>query len=149
MSPRKEDARTEDGSAVIEFIWLALLLLIPVVYILIAVFEVQRAAYGVSAASRSAARAFILAPDVPTAFDRADRAALVALGDQDVAGASVDITCSPTPADCLTPGSSVRVVVRMTQNLPLTPQALGDQLAPITVDSTHVEPYGSFRGAKE
>ncbi|MDQ3156771.1 MAG: hypothetical protein M3Q98_08605, partial [Actinomycetota bacterium] len=89
MSPRDED-----GTAVIEFIWLALLLLIPVVYILIAVFDVQRAAYGVSAASRSAARAFILAPDVPTAFERADRAASVALSDQDASGASVSVTCT-------------------------------------------------------
>lgn len=138
----------EQGTAIVEFIWLALLLLIPAVYILIAVFDVQRAAYGVSAASRSAARAFIQAPDVPSAFDRANRAAAVALGDQGVTGASVEITCTPTPADCLTPGSSVRVIVHMTQPLPLTPRALGDQLAPITVDSTHVEPYGSFRGAK-
>ena len=139
----------EDGTAVIEFIWLALLLLIPVVYILIAVFDIQRAAYGVSAASRSAARAFILAPDVTTAFERADRAASVALSDQDVSGASVRVTCTPTPADCLTPGSSVRVVVRMTQPLPLTPQALGDQIAPITVDSTHVEPYGTYREPRQ
>lgn len=142
-------SRQEDGTALIEFVWLALLLLIPVVYILIAVFDVQRAAYGVSAASRSAARAFILAPDVPTAYERANRAATVALGDQDVTGASVVITCTPTPADCLTPGSSVRVVVRMTQPLPLTPQALGDQLAPMAVDSTHVEPYGTHREAKK
>ena len=120
----------EQGTAIVEFIWLALLLLIPAVYILIAVFDVQRAAYGVSAASRSAARAFIQAPDVPSAIDRANRAAAVALGDQGVTGASVEITCTPT------------------QPLPLTPRALGDQLAPITVDSTHVEPYGSFRGAK-
>lgn len=141
--------RAEEGTAVVEFIWLALLLIIPVVYILIAVFDVQRAAYGVSAASRSAARAFILAPDVQTAYERANRAALVALGDQRVEDAIVDIACTPTPADCLTPGSGVRVVVRMTQSLPLTPTALGDQIAPISVDSTHVEPYGTFRGAKK
>ncbi len=137
--------RREDGTAIIEFIWLALLLIIPIVYILIAVFDTQRAAYGVSAASRSAARAFILAPDVESAYERANRAALVALGDQRVSGASVRITCSPRPSDCLTPGSSVRVFIRTTQSLPLTPQALGDQIAPITVDSTHVEPYGTHR----
>ena len=138
----------EEGTAVVEFIWLAILLIIPIVYILIAVFDVQRAAYGVSAASRSAARAFILSPDVETAYQRANRAAIVALGDQRVEGATVEIICTPRPADCLTPGSSVRVVVRLTQPLPLTPTALGDQIAPITVDSTHVEPYGSYRGAK-
>lgn len=141
--------RDEGGTAVIEFIWLALLLMIPVVYILIAVFDVQRAAYGVSAASRSAARAFILAPDLPTAYQRADRAAMIALGDQGIEGATVRVTCSPTPARCLTPGSAVRVVVRTTQPLPLTPRALGDQIAPIAVDSTHVEPFGTYREARK
>jgi len=141
--------RLENGTAVIEFIWLALLLLIPVVYILIAAFDVQRAAYGVSAASRSAARAFILAPDVPTGYERANRAAKVALGDQGIDRATVRITCGPTPARCLTPGSTVRVVVRTTQPLPLTPQALGDQIAPIAVDSTHVEPFGTYREARK
>lgn len=145
MISKKEE---EGGTALIEFIWLALLLMIPMVYLLIAVFDVQRASYGVSAASRSAARAFILSPDVGTAFEHARRAADVALADQDVRGASIDIRCTPTPADCLTPGSSVRVFVRVTQPLPLTPSALGDQLAPVTVDSTHVEPFGSWRGAR-
>lgn len=140
--------RGEEGTAIVEFIWLALLLIIPVVYILIAVFTVQRAAYGVSAASRSAARAFLLAPDVQTAYQRANRAAEVALADQGLEGATIVITCVPTPADCLTPGSRVRVVVRMTQSLPLTPTALGDQIAPIVVDSVHVEPFGSFREAR-
>lgn len=141
--------RREEGTALIEFTWLALLLIIPVVYILIAVFDTQRAAYGVSAASRSAARAFILAPDVASAFARANRAAEVALDDQKVTGASVRIICVPDPNDCLTPGSSVRVFVRTTQPLPLTPQALGDQIAPITVDSTHIEPYGTFREGRQ
>lgn len=140
---------SEEGTALIEFVWLALVLIIPLTYVLIAVFDVQRAAYGVSAASRSAARAFIQAPDVPTAFQRAQRAALVALNDQHIGGATVDVSCLPTPADCLTPGSSVRVVVRMSQPLPLTPSALGAQVAPVTVDSTHVEPFGTFRGGKK
>ncbi len=141
-------SKREAGTALIEFIWLALLLIIPLVYVLIAVFDAQRAAYGVSAATRSAARAFVLAPDSDTAFARARRAAEVALADQDINAASVDIRCRPAPSDCLKPGSSVRVKIRVTQPLPLTPSVLGDQLAPITVDSTHVEPYGYYRAAR-
>lgn len=138
----------EGGTALIEFVWLAVLLIVPLSYVLIAVFDVQRAAFGVSAASRSAARAFLQSPDVPTAFQRAQRAAAVALADQDLDGATVLIVCRPTPADCLQPGSTVRVLVRMTQPLPLTPSALGAPLAAITVDSTHVEPFGTFRSAR-
>jgi Flp pilus assembly protein TadG len=137
--------RREDGTATIEFVWLTLLLLVPFVYVLVAVFDTQRAAYGVSAASRSAARAFLQAPDAGAGEQRARLAARVALDDQGLDAASVRITCLPSPGDCLEPGSSVRVVVRATQRLPLTPSALGSQLGGITVDSTHTEPYGTFR----
>jgi Flp pilus assembly protein TadG len=137
--------RREYGTATIEFVWLSLLLLVPFVYMLVAMFDAQRAAYGVSTASRSAARAFLQAPDVSTGEQRARLAARVALDDQSLPDARVHITCLPSPAECLQPGSSVRVVVRTTQALPLTPSALGPQLGGITVDSTHTEPYGTFR----
>jgi hypothetical protein len=48
--------RGEDGTALVEVTWLALLLLLPLVYLLVAVFDVQRASYGVSAASAAATR---------------------------------------------------------------------------------------------
>lgn len=139
--------RSEEGTASVEFVWLTILLLVPFVYVLIAVFDTQRAAYGVSTASRAAARAFIQSSDVATGERRAHIAAEVALADQGLPGASVQITCLPTPADCLHPGSSVRVRISATQPLPLTPRALGSQLGGIAVDSVHTEPYGSFRAA--
>lgn len=140
--------RRDDGTATIEFIWMSLLLLVPLVYVLVAVFDTQRAAYGVSTASRAAARAFLQSPDPATGEQRAKRAADVALDDQGLSGASVRVSCLPSPAQCFEPGSSVRVVVRATQPLPLTPSALGRQLGGITVDSTHTEPFGSYRAAR-
>lgn len=137
--------RDSDGTATVEFVWLTVLLLVPFVYIMVAVFDAQRAAYGVSAASRAAARAFIQSPDVDSAESRARIAARVALEDQGLAGGDVQISCLPSQGDCLVPGSSVRVEVITSQPLPLTPSALGSQLAGITVDSTHTEPYGRFR----
>lgn len=138
----------DEGTATVEFVWLTLLLLVPFVYLLIAVFDTQRAAYGVSTASRSAARAFLQAQDTAAGEQRARLAARVALKDQGIDDASVQVTCLPTPAACLEPGSSVRVVVRVTQPLPLTPSALGKQLGGVTVDSTHTEPYGSYRSQR-
>jgi hypothetical protein len=111
------------------------------------VFDTQRASYAVAAASRSAARAYVQAPDPAVAAAHARVAARVALADQDVE-ADVDITCLPSPSSCLEPGSSVRVVVHTVQPLPLTPSALGDQLGGIVVDSTHTEPYGSYRAGR-
>ena len=140
--------RTRDsGTATVEFIWLTILLLIPFVYVLIAVFDTQRASYAVSAASRSAARAYLQAFDPAVAEHRARVAAQVALDDQNV-DADLVITCEPGPADCLQPGSSVRVVVHTVQPLPLTPSALGDQLGGIAVDSTHTESFGSYRAGR-
>lgn len=136
------------GTATVEFVWLTMLLLVPFVYILVAVFDTQRASYGVTTASRAAARAFLQAPDVATGQHRAQAAARIALDDQGLGIATVRVTCLPTRSDCLRPGSSVRVVVRTTQRLPLTPRALGGQLGGIRVDSTHTEPYGSFRSER-
>jgi Flp pilus assembly protein TadG len=139
--------RSERGTATVEFIWLTILLLVPFVYALIAVFDTQRASFAVSVASRSAARAFLQAADPAAGEHRARVAARVALDDQDV-DADVVITCEPGPADCLQPGSSVRVVVHTVQPLPLTPSALGDQLGGIAVDSTHTESFSTYRAGR-
>jgi len=138
--------QSERGTATVEFVWLTILLLVPFLYVLIAVFDAQRAAYAVSAASRSAARAYLQAPNPAVGEQRARVAARVALDDQDV-DAGVVISCQPSPGDCLQPGSSVRVVVRTVQPLPLTPSAL-DQLGGIAVDSTHTEPFGTYRAGR-
>ena len=138
---------SEDGTASVEFVWMSLLLLVPFGYAMICVFDVQRAAYAVSVASRSAARAYLLAPTTEIASDRAQLAARVALDDQEV-DARVRLQCLPAGA-CRQPGSRVRVVVRTTVALPLTPSALGERLGGIVVDSSHVESFGEFRAADE
>lgn len=141
--PRDDDR----GSALIEFIWLGLLLLIPLVYIVLTASDVQRAAYGASTASRAAGRAFVLAPDTAAAYDRAASAARTALEDQGIAPAYVDVhvECTPSVHSCLTPGSEVTVLVTVRQQLPLAPDVLGGAAPAITVDARHTEPYGTFR----
>ena len=137
-------AGRDRGSATVEFTWLTLLLLVPLVYIVIAVFETQRTAYGVTAASEAAARAFVQAPDPQTAADRARSAAALTLADHDVRGATITTRCRP---GCFEPGSTVVVVVRAAQRLPLAPDLLGDPIASFDVDSTHTEPFGRYRAA--
>ncbi|MDQ3628809.1 MAG: hypothetical protein M3419_08375 [Actinomycetota bacterium] len=139
--------RDDQGSAVVEFVWLGLLLLVPLVYALLTVFEAQAAAYGSDAASRSAGRAFMLSPSQEQAYDRAHAAARLALADHGIAAGqvSVDISCAPDPQRCLSPGSTVSVSVTVQQPLPLVPAALGTNAPSVTMSSTHVEPYGTFR----
>ena len=141
---RRDD---EAGTALIEFIWLGLLLLVPLVYILLSVFDAQRGAFGASSASRAAGRAFVLAPNQDAARDRAEQAYLVALEDQgiDPDDAELEITCDPEPEQCLTSGSVITVEVVVQQPLPLVPSVLGDSAPSVRLTSTHVEPYGTYR----
>lgn len=142
--------RSESGTAIVEFVWLAILLIVPLLYIVVAVFETQRTAYAASAAARSAGRAFLTAPDQAAAYARAAEAARLAFRDQGIPGAPLRllITCAPSPHDCLTPGSVVTARVRSSVALPLMPQALGSNTPSIRVESEHRAPYGTFREAR-
>jgi len=115
--------RDERGSALVEFTWLAILLMVPLVYLVLSVFEVQRGAYAVSAAARSAARAYSLADSDAAGREAAAAAAAVrvALMDQGLEGQQVDldISCTPDQARYLQPGSTIRVLIETHVDLPL------------------------------
>lgn len=138
---------SQRGTAVVEFVWLAILLLVPLLYIVLAVFEVQRSAFAVSAAARAAGRAFVLSPSEASASARAVAAARVAMADQDLDldRASIAFTCAPDPANCLVSGSTVQVSVSYPVALPLVPTALGGNTPSILVQAVHRVPYGLFR----
>ena len=143
-------ARGDAGTAIIEFVWLALILLVPLVYIVIAVFDTQRTAYAAAAAARSAGRAFLTAPDQHSAYARAELAARQAFRDQGIDSAPrLRITCRPDPRECLAPGSTVTAIVVGRAVLPLTPVVFGGQAPSIRVESRHSAPYGEFREARE
>jgi Flp pilus assembly protein TadG len=136
----------ERGTAIVEFVWLAILLLVPLLYIVLAVFDTQRTAYAASAAARSATRAFVTAPDQDTGYARAEAAARLAFTDQGIDGSfRLTITCRPDPERCLTPGSVVSAEVRSAADLPLMPTALGDDTPRISVSAIQSSPYGTFR----
>lgn len=139
--------RDEAGTAIIEFVWLAILLLVPLLYVVLAVFDTQRTSYATSTAARSAGRAFVTSPDEAGAYARARAAARLAFEDQGIANAPMRlvIRCRPHPANCLSPGSVVAVEVRSSVALPLMPDALGGNAPRITVAAVNQSPYGTFR----
>lgn len=139
--------RGEAGSALVEVVWLIILLLVPLIYVVLAVFEVQRAAFAVSAASRSAGRAFVMAPTEGEAPGLAEAAANVTLRDHDLAAdrRTLVVTCEPDPGNCLAPGSVVVTTTSYQVTLPLVPDALGGGAPSIRVESVHRVPYGTFR----
>lgn len=137
----------DEGSALIEVTWLAILLLVPLVYVLISVFDVQRGAFGVTAASRSAGRAFVLADSESAGRRDAKAAAELALQDQGMEPGrmDLDIGCSLGAGHCLDPGSVITVVVRTQVVLPLVPSALGGGAPSFLVESKHVVPRGLYQ----
>lgn len=140
------ESRTESGTVLVEVTWLAILLLVPLVYVVLCVFEVQRAAFAATAAARAAGRAYVMAPSPVEGEARARVAGAVALADQGVGGAdaAMAVSCRPAGA-CLTPGSVVHVEVRAQVPLPMLPPVFGDQPPSIRVEAEHTVPYGTFR----
>ena len=63
--------RRDEGNAIVEFVYLAVLLMVPLVYVLLTVFRVQAAAYAVSSASREAGRVYATSDAVDEAGPRA------------------------------------------------------------------------------
>jgi hypothetical protein len=139
--------RDEAGTAIVEFVWLAILLLVPLLYVVLAVFDTQRTSYATSTAARSAGRAFVTSPDEASAYARARTAARLAFEDQGIGGAPIRLVvrCSPHPGNCLSPGSVVAVEVHSSVALPLMPDALGDDTPRIRIAALNQSPYGTFR----
>ena len=139
--------RDDRGSALVELSWLGILLVLPMLWIVMSVFEVQRGAFGVSAAARAAARAYALAPDDASGLARAREAARVALDDQGVRGVTPDIrvSCTPYPVDCHQGTSVITVAVHSRVVLPLMPSALGGDRPSFALDATQTVPIGQFQ----
>ncbi len=144
---RPPSGRDDRGSALIELTWLGILLLVPLVYIMLSVFDVQRGAFAVSAAARSAGRAYALADT--DARGKADAEAVVrlAFADQGLDEAPVDVVirCAPNPGNCHSGGSIITVSIHSRVSLPLLPSVLGGGTPSFRLDATHSVPYGQFQ----
>ncbi|MFC8598428.1 pilus assembly protein [Isoptericola sp. NPDC057191] len=139
----------ESGAALVEFLGTAVLLLVPLVYLVLTVAQVQAGAFAVEGAAREAGRAMVTADSSAAGGQRARAAAGIAFADQGfvTTDGSVSLECSADP--CLTPGASVAVRTRLVVPLPFVPAALrGWVPLEIPVTATHVatvDEYGQAR----
>ena len=95
--------RDEQGSALVELSWLAIILLVPLIWIVISVFEVQQGAFATSAAARAAGRAYALAPDDATGERPAPRPSYARCWPTRAPPASapgVTVTCDAPAGNC-------------------------------------------------
>lgn len=149
-SKRLTELLGDEGSASIEFITVGMLLLVPTVYLVLALASIQSASFAVEGAARQASRVFVQAETIAQGQAAASRAVAVTLADYglDVGDARVVITCRPNPADCLTRRGFVTVTITMVAPLPLFPAALeADIPLGVPIDSVATEQVSRFAGS--
>lgn len=124
--------RSDEGSAIVEFLGMALLLLVPVVYLVLALGRVQAATFAADGAAREAARAVVTARDDASATERGLAAVRLAFDDQGIAirpAEVLSVRCDPA---CTAPGGVVTVAVEVDVTLPGVPAWL-DRVIPLHV----------------
>jgi len=127
----RERLREESGSALVEFVFIALVVFVPLVYLVAGFSAVQRGVFASTEAAREAGRAIGTAPDLASGLAQAERAAQLAVEDQSVDATDVRLEYAPDGASCeaagsytpaLTPGERFSVCVTVTVRIPLLPE---------------------------
>ncbi|WP_139984338.1 hypothetical protein [Nocardioides litoris] len=146
MTRRAYRTRDDRGSAVVEMVWLGFLLLVPLTWVVVSVFDVQRGAFATTSAARSAARAYALAPTDAAGARAATEAARQALADQGVRDVPVEVavSCTPYPRQCHSGTSVITVRVDTAVDLRL-PDVLGGGRPTFSLDATHTVPIGQYQ----
>ena len=134
MSQRYRLLRGEDerASAIIEFIFVAVLVLVPLIYLIVAVAVVQRGRLATTNAARDVGRAIATSRTAGEAELRAQVALRAALHGQGLGPADVELRYVDAGADCrsqptvpsLAPASVFAVCVTRHQPLPAVPTLL-------------------------
>ena len=99
--------RGDDGNAIVEFVYLAILMMVPLTYLLLTVFRVQGATYAVSSATREAGRVFVTSAS-SDADARATIAASLVMADSglELDDGQLSIVCSTRPCLSRAPTST-------------------------------------------
>lgn len=144
---RARGADREAGSAVVEFLGVALILLVPLVYLILTVGRVQAAVFAAEGAAREAGRAVVRAETFPEGAARARAAVELAFADHGIevgAADAVRLTCERDP--CLTPGGRIVVEVGTAVPLPGVPGFVRAVVpAEVPVSAEYVAVVDAFR----
>ena len=146
------DGRVDGGSAIIEFVFVAIVVMVPLMYLVAAVATVQRAQLAVSQAARDAGRAFATSDTAAQAGPRVDAAVRLALSDQGlpndasvrfIASGSSCGTRAVTPV--LRAGAEFAVCVSRRTDLPGVPTVLSGRGIRTTAEYiVHVDDFRDF-----
>lgn len=141
--PFRTRIKADNGTAVVEFIFVGVLLLIPILYATLMVMRVEAAAMASTHAVREAARAFMMADTRAQGMQQARLASQAAMQDQGFTlhPDELHIDCS---IRCLEPGSPIRVSLDWRVDLPWLPPPLSGWIQgfPISAEqSLNVDSY--------
>lgn len=140
----------DSGSASLEFITAGFVLLLPMVYLVLAMSAIQGGALAIEGAARQAARVFVQAASSGEAQAAAVRAVEFALQDHGIepGSAGIAVSCAPDPAACLTRQGFVTVSVDLAVPLPLLPPVLvGDLPLAIPLHAASTQQVSRFWGS--
>ncbi|GAB3846112.1 hypothetical protein [Nesterenkonia populi] len=133
-SPRGADRAPEspeEGSAIIEFLALTLLLILPVLWLITAAAAVQSAAYAATGAADQAAKVYAAAGD-PV---QAESSVATTLADFGIGREAAEVTRA-CAGPCDEPGTVVTYTVHVGVSMPAVPEFLGFQPQLLTVSSS-------------
>ena len=145
----------DEGSAIIEFVFVALLVLLPLVYLIVAVAVVQRSRLATTNAARDVGRAVATSDRLDQVPARAQAALRIALANQGLRPADVELRFVAAGADCrsgasqppsLAAGAEFGVCVIRHQPLPAVPTVLsGRGITTIGRYLVHVDEFRASR----
>jgi Flp pilus assembly protein TadG len=136
------------GSAALEFLVGGLILLLPMVYLILTMAQVQAGALAVEGAARHAARVYVRAASTTDAANASANAVRFTLDDYgvDPAAATTRVECSPNPASCLERRGIVTITVSVSVALPLAPSFLtGTAPLSVPVSASATQQVSRFR----
>jgi hypothetical protein len=140
----------DEGSSVVEFLGLSLVLLVPLVYLVLVLGRIEAATFAVEGAAREAARTYVAADGADEGTERAVAAVGIALRDQgfdDDPSEALTLTCSTTP--CLAPGSDVAARIDVRVPLPFVPGFVRDVVPlEVPVSAERVAPVDTYRATR-
>lgn len=138
-----QSARGEDGSAALEFLTVGVVMLVPLVYLVLALGQIQAQSLGVEAAARFAARA------LAGGQGDADEVLASVTGQYGIEAFDASISCTPTSAACPEPGGTVHVTVTAQVPLPFIPPVLGlERMSSVPVQATAVQKVSRYEDAR-
>ncbi|MDO5645512.1 MAG: hypothetical protein Q4G21_07505 [Dermabacter sp.] len=129
--------RREDGNAVVEFVGLSIVLMIPLVYLVLTLSQVQAASFAADTAARQATRIAATETDPVARQGRLEVLVGHIAADYGVPITPDALTLTCETSTCAEGGETVRVDVNVAVPLPGLGM-IGIEAGPVTVSSTHM-----------